>query len=109
MSRMIDADELAQTFWKVLYEYEDKTEKQFMEHVELDLSDWFCHRIFVQTIHGHLLNALEDAPSIDLVRCEECIHYCYDDRYKCYECYHEYGLGEEVKPNYFCSYGERRE
>ena len=36
--------------WKALYEYEDKTEKQFQESEDLDLKDWFLHRIFVQNM-----------------------------------------------------------
>ena len=36
--------------WKALYEYEDKTEKQFQESDELDISDWISHRIFVQNM-----------------------------------------------------------
>ena len=36
--------------WKALYEYEDKTEKQFLESEELDVADWFQHRIFVQNM-----------------------------------------------------------
>ena len=33
---------------KALYEYEDKTEKQFQESEDLDVGDWIGHRIFVQ-------------------------------------------------------------
>ena len=33
---------------KALYEYEDKTEKQFQESEDLDVGDWMGHRIFVQ-------------------------------------------------------------
>lgn len=36
--------------WKALYEYEDKTEKQFQESDELDVGDWMQHRIFVQNM-----------------------------------------------------------
>ena len=32
--------------WKALYEYEDKTEKQFQESEDLDIGDWIEHRIF---------------------------------------------------------------
>ena len=34
--------------WKTLYEYEDKTEKQFQESEDSDVGDWMLHRIFVQ-------------------------------------------------------------
>ncbi len=36
--------------WKALYEYEDETEKQFLESEELDVEDWFQHRIFAQNM-----------------------------------------------------------
>jgi hypothetical protein len=36
--------------WKALYEYEDKTEKQFLESGELEVDDWIQHRIFVQNM-----------------------------------------------------------
>jgi hypothetical protein len=36
--------------WKALHEYEDKTENQFSESKELDVADWFQHRIFVQNM-----------------------------------------------------------
>ena len=36
--------------WEALYEYEDKTEKQFQESDELDIGDWLLHRIFVQNM-----------------------------------------------------------
>jgi len=53
---------------------------------------------------------LADAPSIDIVRCKECIH-CADDwngNQPMFTC--ELGrCGESVQPNDFCSYGERRE
>ena len=37
--------------WKALYEYEDKTEKQFQESEDLDVGDWIEHRIFVQNMN----------------------------------------------------------
>lgn len=37
--------------WKALYEYEDKTEKQFQESEDLDVADWILHRIFVQNMN----------------------------------------------------------
>ena len=43
---------------------------------------------------------IEDAPSIDIVRCRECK--AYDS-----ECEWCGGLGLEMKPDDFCSYGER--
>ena len=48
----IDREAAITAMWKALYEYEDKTEKQFKEEPELDLYDWFIHRIFVQATHA---------------------------------------------------------
>ena len=50
-----DADTISRAkaidaLWKALHEYEDKTEKQFQESDELDISDWLLHRIFVQNM-----------------------------------------------------------
>ena len=37
--------------WKALYEYEDKTEKQFEESEDLDVGNWIGHRIFIQNMN----------------------------------------------------------
>ena len=47
---LIDRNETIKALWKALYEYEDKTEKQFVESSELDVADWILHRIFVQNM-----------------------------------------------------------
>lgn len=47
ISRKLAINEL----WKALYEYEDKTEKQFIESDELDVEDWIQHRNFVQNMN----------------------------------------------------------
>lgn len=60
---------------------------------------------------GKLLDALENAPSIDIVQCKECKHWLgeseiYEDKeYK--RCY-SFG-GSYTAPDDFCSYGERTE
>ena len=46
----ISRREAIDALWKALYEYEDKTEKQFLESEELDIATWFLHRIFVQNM-----------------------------------------------------------
>lgn len=71
MSRYVEIDRLVQTFWNVLYDYEDRTEKAFIEHEELDVSDWFQHRIFVQAIFGELLKAVVEAPSVEISQARE--------------------------------------
>lgn len=50
MSDLISRQAAIDALWKALYEYEDKTEKQFMESDELDIGDWIQHRIFVQNM-----------------------------------------------------------
>lgn len=37
---------------KALFAYEEKTEAQFKYDPELDISEWFFHRIFVQNMNG---------------------------------------------------------
>ena len=46
----IDRETAIDALWKALYEYEDKTEKQFQESEDLDVGDWILHRIFVQNM-----------------------------------------------------------
>ena len=49
--------------WKALYEYEDKTEKQFQESEDLDIGDWIEHRIFVQNMSDIDRKTIMDLPS----------------------------------------------
>lgn len=49
--------------WKALYEYEDKTEKQFQESEDLDVGEWFMHRIFVQNMHDIDIQTILSLPS----------------------------------------------
>ena len=48
--------------WKALFKYEDETEKQFIESEELDVGDWFSHRIFVQNMNGLDIKTLLNLP-----------------------------------------------
>ncbi len=50
MVDLIDRQKAIDALWEALYEYEGKTEKQFQESEELDVADWFQHRIFVQNM-----------------------------------------------------------
>ena len=50
MSDLIDRQQAIDALWKALYEYEDKTEKQFIDSEELDVADWIQHRNFVQNM-----------------------------------------------------------
>ena len=59
---------------KALYEYEDKTEKQFQESEDLDIRDWMVHRIFVQNMSDIDRQTILDLPSTDQqeVQSSEC-------------------------------------
>ena len=48
---------------------------------------------------------LNDAPSIDIVRCQDCRHRYMDADLQVWTC--TYGL--MIKPDGFCNYGERKE
>ena len=50
MSDLILRQAAIDALWKALYEYEDKTEKQFIESDELDVGDWVRHRVFVENM-----------------------------------------------------------
>ena len=51
-TNLIDRQQAIDALWKALYEYEDKTEKQFQESEDLDIQDWIQHRIFVQNMNN---------------------------------------------------------
>lgn len=55
-----------------------------------------------------LLFALDDLPTIDIVRCKECDYRTYDDLYDEYICGNSEWTGVGVKADDFCSRGERR-
>lgn len=50
VGELISRQDAIDALWKALYEYEDKTEKQFIESDELNVADWIEHRIFVQNM-----------------------------------------------------------
>ena len=50
--------------WKALYEYEDKTEKQFQESETLDVSEWLMHRVFVQNVSDIDRQTILSLPSV---------------------------------------------
>ena len=53
--------------------------------------------------------ALNAAPTIDIVRCDECIYYHDDECHNGNFPVHGYGAWIETKADDFCSYGERKE
>jgi len=84
MSRYIDADALIKDTWFVLIKGEniDDIAEQIIRQ---------CKRI------------VKDAPSIDIVRCQDCRHRYMDADLQVWTC--TYGL--MIKPDGFCNYGER--
>lgn len=59
-----------------------------------------------ETPVANVLATIDDAPSIDIVRCRECIHYGRDSERNTYGCnLHSIGM----TPSDFCSYGERED
>ncbi len=60
---LIDRQAAIDALWKALFEYEDKTEKQFQESKELDVGDWTLHRIFVQNMSDIDRQTILDLPS----------------------------------------------
>ena len=50
MTDLISRQAAIDALWKALYDYEDKTERQFQESDDLDISEWMVHRIFVQNM-----------------------------------------------------------
>ena len=52
-----------------------------------------------------LIMEVEDAPSIDIVRCKECKHK--SNGYEFMWCDHEHGM-DMVKPDDFCSHGVKK-
>lgn len=63
MDDLISRQEAIEALWKALYEYEDKTEKQFQDSDELDVSEWMLHRIFVQNMNDIDRQTILNLPS----------------------------------------------
>lgn len=63
MQDLISRQAAIDALWKALYEYEDKTEKQFQESEDLDVGDWIEHRIFVQNMNDIDRQTILNLPS----------------------------------------------
>ena len=64
MSDLISRQAAVDALWKALFEYEDKTEKQFQESEDLDIQDWIQHRIFVQNMSDIDRQTIIDLPPV---------------------------------------------
>ena len=103
MSDLISRQAAIDALWNTLYEYEDETEKQFQESVDLDVGDWIGHRIFVQNMNDIDRQTILNLPSIDavpVVRCKDCKYYK-ENTLVC----GRYGLEDDD----YCSWAERKE
>lgn len=63
MDDLISRQAAIDALWKALYEYEDKTEKQFQESEDLDVGVWIGHRIFVQNMNDIDRKTILNLPS----------------------------------------------
>ena len=97
-SDLINRQAAINALWKALYEYEDKTEKQFQESEDLDVGDWIDHRIFIQNMNDIDRQTILNLPSAqpEIIRCKECLMHGV--------CRFEQGLGLDG----YCSQAERR-
>ena len=72
MDDLISRQAAIDALWKALYEYEDKTEKQFQESEDLDVGDWILHRIFVQNMSDIDRQTILNLPSAQPVQWIPC-------------------------------------
>jgi len=70
MDDLISRQAAIDALWKALYEYEDKTEKQFQESEDLDVRVWIGHRIFVQNMNDIDRQTILNLPSVQPERKE---------------------------------------
>ena len=63
MSDLISRQAAINTLWKALYDYEDKTERQYLDANELDVGEWFVHRLFVQNMSDIDRKVILELPS----------------------------------------------
>lgn len=110
MAEYIEREAVVNGIWKALYSYEDEMEAMFEADPELDVSQWFFHRIFVQTMSSIDLQVILDVPAVDVrpvVRCKDCKH---DGLLSCplvmIEKQHMVFINHD--PLWFCANGERK-
>lgn len=79
----IRREDAVKASWKALYDYQDEMETKFRESDDVEFGDWFIHRIFVQGVHGEILNRIVDIPSA-----EKQGEWIFDDKgyFSCSEC-----------------------
>lgn len=110
MSDLISRQATIEAMWEALYVYQDLAEIQFAENDELDLSDWFQHRIFVQRMHDECVKVVESIPSAErptgkwvkisparIYECSVCGQTVMTDDIDCYSYCHNCGAKMEVE------------
>lgn len=109
MAEYIEREKAIDALNKALFVYEDEAEETFKTDPELDISDWFFHRIFVQSMNGIDRQTILDLPAENVrhvVFCKDCRHRDPED-HKC-DCgeTERQGCPFKVADDYFCAYGE---
>lgn len=66
MGIYIERDAAVDALNKALFAYEYETEAQFKNEPELDISEWFLHRIFVQRMNGIDRQTILAIPAADV-------------------------------------------
>ena len=102
MSDLISRQDAIDALWKALYEYEDKTEKQFIDSEELDVADWIQHRNFVQNMSDIDRQTILGLPSAEPERKKGkwlTVDAGYYDYVKCSQCGETLVWGKNFCPN----------
>jgi hypothetical protein len=112
MDDTISRADAINALWKALYEYEDKTEKQFQESDELDVGDWIVHRIFVQNMSDIDRRTILDLPSAqpEIIRCGQCKYAEVADKEDAQDGYTcQFHRGSIWFSGSYCSWAERKQ
>jgi len=82
---LISRQAAVDALWKALCDYEEETEKQFIESDELDVGEWIGHRIFVQNMNDIDRQTILNLPSAEpeIIRCKDCKHNPKDTWFEC--------------------------
>ena len=108
MDDLISRQAAIDALWRALHKYEDETEKQFIASEELDVADWFQHRIFVQNMSDTDRQTILKLPSAqpEITYCKNCEYFEVNTggyEYGHYEYCHKWG--RETNSDWFCSRG----
>ncbi len=83
---------------------------RYIDYDALDYRNDMMHGKSSEFLDGVIFMAqrIEEAPSIDIVRCKDCKHCHYeqeDDIYHCHKLFHRFYDADK----HYCSYGERKD